>query len=337
MRFAVALLTFCAASALSAAEVRNLDAAHHLSGPMLRERDLEGKVIAVEEWGWQCPPCKASLPHMAKLAKTLAKDPRVVFVGAHVQLRNEEAIRALLKANGCDYPVYQFFGVEGAPSASGIPFAYVIDARGKVVWQGNPLGDLKGFRKAIGDAARAVPQSVPGSLVGDMGLTHSKDMVRRLVAGHNVEGALRQLQARIARGGVAAEEAKAIVARCDAWAEAMRREIEGNLAAKPSKALAAGKLYLRTFPTRAAEFRDALAEAAKEPLTARLAASREALGKFRQANVATANARKALLGRVNLQLRQLATLSADAANEDFAEVRALWEAYAEELMSATDE
>lgn len=332
MRFPLLLsVALCAALPLSAVEVRNLSDANHLSGPKLTEKDLEGKVIAVEEWGWQCPPCKASLPHMAKLAKELAKDSRVVFVGAHVQLRREEEIRALLKANGCDYPVYQQFGVEGAPTPPGIPHAYVVDHRGKTVWSGNPLGDLNGFRKAIETAAKATPKAIPGSLVDGMELTACKDMARRLVAGYNVEGALRQLEARAARGGAVAEEAKAIMARCNAWAEAMTKEIDENLESKPSKALAAGQLYLRTFPTRAAEFREALAKAAKDPLTARLAASRQTLGKLRQANAATANARKALLGKVNLQLRQLVTLPADAANEDLADLKALWEAYAAEL------
>lgn len=337
MRFSLLLSAIWATFALSAVEVRNLDEGSHLSGPKLQAKDLEGRVIAVEEWGWQCPPCKASLPHMAALAKELAKDARVVFIGAHVQARREDEIRGLLKANGCDYPVYQGFGVVGAPSSSGIPHAYVINHRGETVWSGNPLADLKGFRKAIETAAKAVPKPIPGSLVNGMELTACKDMARRLVAGYNVEGALRQLQARIARGGTMAEEAKAIMARCEEWAETMRGEIEANLESKPSKALAAGQLYLRTFPSRAADLRATLTQAAKDPLTARLAASRQALEKLRQANAATANARKALLGRVNLQLRQLGTFAVEAGNEDFADVKALWEAYAAELRSESKE
>lgn len=333
MRFTLVVSVFCAACALSAVEVRNLDDANHISGPKLKAKDLEGKVIAVEEWGLHCPPCKASLPHMAKLAKELAKDSRVVFLGAHFQGRNDAAIRKLLEANGCEYPVYQMFKVSGSPNPSGIPHAYVVDHHGKTVWSGYPNAD---FKQAIEDAMKAVPRAVPGSLVNGMELVHAKDMARRLVAGRNVEGALKQLQARLQRGGAAAEEAKAIIARCDAWAEAMAKEVGESLETKPSQALSAGKLYLRTFPTRtfptrAAELREALAKAAKDPLTARLAASREALEKLRQANASTANARKALLSKVNMQLRQLGTLSADAANEDFADVKALWEAYAEEL------
>lgn len=328
MRTPLFLAVLTTTATLFAIDVSNLNDEAHISGPKLKAKDLEGKVIAVEEWGLHCPPCRASLPHMAKLAKALAKDPRVIFIGAHVQGRNNEAIQALLKANGCDYPVYQMFKVAGSPSPTGIPHAYVVDHRGKTVWNGYPNAD---FRQAIEVAVKAVPKAVPGSLLGGMELTHNKDMARRFVAGNNVEGAVRQLQARLQRGGAAAEEAKAILARCEAWAETMAKEVNENLKTQPSKALAAGKLYLRTFPTRAAEFREALTKAAKDPLTARLAASREALGKLRQTNAATANARKALLNKVNMQLRQLGTLTADAANEDFADVKALWEAYAEEL------
>lgn len=328
MRTPLFLAALTVAATLLSVDVSNLSDKAHISGPKLTAKDLEGKVIAVEEWGLRCPPCRASLPHMAKLAKDLAKDPRVVFIGAHFQGRNDEAIRALLKSNGCDYPVYQMFKVSGSPNPTGIPHAYVVNHRGQTVWNGYPNED---FRKAIEAAVKAVPKAVPGSLLGGMALEHNKDMARRFIVGTNVEGAMRQLQARLQRGGAAAEEAKEILAKCDACAEAMAKEVSEALENRPSQALAAGKRYLRTFPTRAAEFREALAKAAKDPLTARLAASRETLEKLRQTNAATANARKALLNKVNMQLRQLGTLTVDAANEDFADVKALWEAYAGEL------
>ena len=194
MRLFAVFAALCAAPLL-ALDVSGLEAGNHIAGPTLREKDLDGKVVAVDEWGIFCPPCRASLPHMAKLAKELAGDERVVFVGSHVQRRDDATARAMLEKAGCDYPVYQGFRVAGAPSSNAIPFGYVVDHRGEVVWSGNPYGDLKGFTQAIEEAAKAVPKAIPGSLLDGMEVRFAKDMPRRLIVGRNAEGALQLLRA----------------------------------------------------------------------------------------------------------------------------------------------
>lgn len=330
MRVPILSLAALCAVPLLALDVRNLDDASHLAGPTLAEKDLEGKVVVVEEWGWQCGPCRASLPHIAELAKEIAKDGRGVLIGAHVQSRNESAIRDLLREAGCEYPVYQAFRVAGAPSASGIPFAYVVDHKGEVVWSGHPA--QKAFDEAVRDALKAVPKPVPGSLISGMDVRYAKEMPRRLRIGQNVEGALNQLRSRARIAGPAAEEANAILARCDAWyaeTEAAIRTAQEE--GRPSEALFLGQRLLRTFPSRAAALRTTLAAIAKDPVTQNLARSRQALDALQASPRSSSNARKMALSRANLQMRQLDVLLAKGDNPDASQLRAAWEAFAKTL------
>src|SRR5690606_10496950 len=52
---------------------------------------LKGKVVVVEQWGVRCPPCIASLPEMAKLARRYDSKGLVV-VGQEVQNSSKEDI-----------------------------------------------------------------------------------------------------------------------------------------------------------------------------------------------------------------------------------------------------
>lgn len=323
MRIPLTGLTLCLAGLLSAVQVYNLNDASHVSGPKLTEKQLEGKVLAVEVWGKSCPPCLNSLPHMAKLHKEIAKLP-VVLIGSHCQGRDDEQVKEILKKAGCEYSVYQFFKVEDEPRGPGIPYAYVVSPKGEIVWHGHPL---KGFAEAVKDEAKKVPKMVPGSLVNGVEAKYCKDMIRRLVVGSNVEGALKQLEARAAKGGAAGEEAQALIDRCTAWADAAEEEIRANLESCPSKALVTGKRFLRTFPARAAELKPELAALSKDNLTKKLATAREALEKLQNTEIKSDNIRKRLLSSVKFQQRMLATLKADAENEDFADLKALLDAF----------
>lgn len=330
MRIPLILLTLSLAGLLSAIEVRNLTDANHISGPKLTEKQLEGKVLAVEVWGKSCPPCLISLPHMAKLHKEIAKLP-VVLIGSHCQSRDDEEVKSILKSKGCNYSVYQFLSIPNEPRGPGIPYAYVVNPKGEVVWDGHPL---KGFAEAVKAEAKKVPKLVPGSLTNGMELKHNKDMARRLMIGQNLEGALKQLEARAAKGGAAGEEARQLIDRCTEWADTAAAEITDNLETLPSKALLTGKLYMRSFPKRAAELKEGLMAASKSPLTKKLAASREALQKAQNTEIKSDSTRKSLCNTATFQLRMLATLKADETDADFADVKAAWEAFAASVESA---
>lgn len=113
--------------------------------------ELTGKVVVVEEWGVNCPPCLASLPNLAKLAKSNDKKGLVV-VGLECQNSPKESILKILKSAKVAYPV---MAGGSAPGGTGsIPHACVFDTTGKLVWTGNPHDE--NFERAVKKALRDV-------------------------------------------------------------------------------------------------------------------------------------------------------------------------------------
>jgi thiol-disulfide isomerase/thioredoxin len=115
---------------------------------------LEGKVVIVEEWGVNCPPCIAFLPELAKMAKRYEKKGLVV-VGLERQNSEKEAILKVLKPARVQYPVMA--GGSGPVNSPGIPHAMVFGADGKLVWHGNPHDGE--FEDSVKDALKAVAKA----------------------------------------------------------------------------------------------------------------------------------------------------------------------------------
>lgn len=112
---------------------------------------LAGKVVVVETWGVNCPPCIASLPDLAKLARTNEKKGLVV-VGLECQGGTKEQILKLLKDARVKFPVMKG---GSAPGGGGtIPRAAVFDTAGKLVWTGNPHDDE--FERSVKNALREI-------------------------------------------------------------------------------------------------------------------------------------------------------------------------------------
>jgi thiol-disulfide isomerase/thioredoxin len=112
---------------------------------------LAGKVVVVETWGVNCPPCIASLPDLAKLARTGEKKGLVV-VGLECQGGTKEQILKLLKDARVKFPV---MSGGSAPGGNGsIPRAAVFNTEGKLVWSGNPHDDE--FERSVKKAMRDI-------------------------------------------------------------------------------------------------------------------------------------------------------------------------------------
>lgn len=128
----------------------------HLGAAVLGEfkiEDAKGKALVIDFWGVRCPPCIASLPDMQKLYRT-NKD-KVLFVGVESQGHSKEQIEPVIKKAGVTYPIVSgFSGLPQGIKVSGLPHVVVIDAAGKVVFDGSPFD--AGFAKAIRTAASTV-------------------------------------------------------------------------------------------------------------------------------------------------------------------------------------
>ena len=117
---------------------RNVDEAHHLGGRKASEGYLKGKVVLVDRWGAHCPPCRAMLPRIEEIWKSF-KTKQFVVIGGHCPgWGGADEVRRLVEDNKLTYSVYEGAGLAaGEPQFDAIPFIYVVDETGKVVYKGH--------------------------------------------------------------------------------------------------------------------------------------------------------------------------------------------------------
>lgn len=121
---------------------RNLDDAHRLGGRLASEGYLCGKVVLVDRWGFRCPPCRALLPRVEEIWQSFKTKPFVVLGGHCRGWGSADEVKRLIGQNGLTYPIYEDAGLaKDEPAFDAIPFLYVVDETGKVVYQGHSERD----------------------------------------------------------------------------------------------------------------------------------------------------------------------------------------------------
>jgi thiol-disulfide isomerase/thioredoxin len=133
-----------------------------LFGEKVSKSDMEGKVVVIEHWGVNCPPCIALLPHLAKMDKRY-RDDGLLIIGAESQNSPEDKIEALVKKNDIEYTITS--GASGPIDFSGIPHAFVFDVEGQLIFHGNPQEDdfERSIKKALKDVAETEEESTTAS------------------------------------------------------------------------------------------------------------------------------------------------------------------------------
>jgi thiol-disulfide isomerase/thioredoxin len=104
----------------------------------LNIKGLEGKVIFLEFFGHQCPPCLASIPHLIKLQEKY-KDT-LAIVSIEVQGYTHEEVKAFAKEKGMNYivvseekaPELVNYIQQRAQWRGSIPFLVAMDTKGDV-------------------------------------------------------------------------------------------------------------------------------------------------------------------------------------------------------------
>jgi len=104
----------------------------------LKIQGLEGKVIFLEFFGHQCPPCLASIPHLIKLQEKHKDDLAVISI--EVQGFNTKQLTAFAKEKGMNYIVVPeekasklvSYIQQRAQWRGSIPFLVVMDTKGNV-------------------------------------------------------------------------------------------------------------------------------------------------------------------------------------------------------------
>ena len=217
--FAVAAL-LCAV-ACSGVEWNGFSDENWYSGRKLDVESLRGKVVMVDEWGAMCGPCISLLPRMQEIWNSFKTKP-FVLLGSHRQGRNAEAVAELVKKHGLTYPIYQGAGLVGEPdNGGGVPFIYVVDARGKVVYSGRNDRDALG---AVVNALSDMPS--PTDLCGGVTPVKFKSLARQLVLGRSCEGAVRQLKSAAKGSDAKAKEAAALLKAIGETHDALKEDME---------------------------------------------------------------------------------------------------------------
>ena len=261
---AVAAMSVLATAALGAQQWRNLTDENYYSGPKITADDLAGKVVLVDEWGINCPPCRALLPHMQKLWNANKGKP-FVLIGSHRQGREVAKVKELVDANKLTYPVYDYAGLVDEPSnGGGLPHMYVVNHRGKVVYSGRNHDECVAAVQAAIQAVGAMP-----TLCGGVSLQAFKSMEKQLVLGKPIKNQVKALQNAVKKGESKsatavqqkqAEEAKEILAAIDESKTDIKDEIEEKKSTNPEEALKLVKAYITTFPAEGAAYKPELPE-----------------------------------------------------------------------------
>ncbi len=137
-RLFISLLSVLVAVSALAVDWRNLDEEHHLAGRKTSEGYLRGKVVLVDRWGVNCPPCRRMLPRMEEIWQSFKTKPFVVLGGHCAGWGDAAGVKALAAEHGLTYPIYEDAGLAALePRFDAIPFLYVVDETGKIVYKGH--------------------------------------------------------------------------------------------------------------------------------------------------------------------------------------------------------
>jgi thiol-disulfide isomerase/thioredoxin len=141
--------------------VSSLNAASHKENYIFKFKDLDGnkivlntftqgihfsstkgKVILLDFWGNECPPCLMEMPDLIALQKRFKKDFQIISIQVQTRI-SDDGLRAFAKSKGIDYPiinnsdpeVFKFSDYISAKTGwkGLIPYAIMFDKSGKAM------------------------------------------------------------------------------------------------------------------------------------------------------------------------------------------------------------
>lgn len=130
-----------------------------LDGTPMRVSELRGRVVVLNWWNDNCPPCYMEMPGLSELADTYAGDDRVAFV-AIARNTTDELAAAL---DGRTFTYRQTVAADSAAAEAlmgeGFPRHVVLDAQGRVVF--DMLGGSPRIHEMLGPMIEPLVAVVP--------------------------------------------------------------------------------------------------------------------------------------------------------------------------------
>jgi thiol-disulfide isomerase/thioredoxin len=118
-----------------------------VKGEPIKGGKVGGKVVFMESWATWCAPCIESIPHLTELQQKFGKDGLIV-IGAASPGRGESLpkVKRFVDDRGAGIGYRIAWDKTGdvtsaymrGVGASGIPYAFLLNRDGKLVWHGHP-------------------------------------------------------------------------------------------------------------------------------------------------------------------------------------------------------
>lgn len=134
----------------------------HLSGPRVAAEDLRNRVVMLDFWGVNCPPCIAAMPKLEELHRELGPAGLIV-IGAHAQGGPADVVRRTAGELGVTFAIVEQARVEGGMDFNGIPHCMLFDHTGACIHRGSPL--------AAHDKAAVAVRAAPATVLAGRSLT----------------------------------------------------------------------------------------------------------------------------------------------------------------------
>lgn len=202
-----------------------------LLGPEVSAAAMKGKVVLLEFWGVNCPPCLQSLPKLAGWYKELAPSG-LVIVGAHAQGGTDENVKAVARSRGVNFPVVANAQVSGGNDFTGIPHVMLFDHTGKCLFRGSPFEVEKPMRNAIA--------KTPAGMMEGRELKKLTSVAVALRRGQTPGSVLAQVKkAAESKDEATAEEGKFVLEKITGAADKLLADAKENKASDPAAANAA--------------------------------------------------------------------------------------------------
>jgi thiol-disulfide isomerase/thioredoxin len=138
---------------IKTSEPLELFTAIDIEGYKIDPKSLAGKVVVLNFWFINCPPCRQEIPELNKIAATYASNPDIVFIA--IATDEKDKLKEFLKENPFAYHIVSDgrelatkYGIKGYPTN------VIIGKDGKVKLHSMGYGPytLDGFTKAIDGA-----------------------------------------------------------------------------------------------------------------------------------------------------------------------------------------
>jgi thiol-disulfide isomerase/thioredoxin len=200
----------------------------HVAGPLLAPEAIANRVVLLEFWGVNCPPCIRSMPMLEELHQTLGPHGLVV-IGAHAQGGSAAELRPQVAKLGVTFTILEDARVEGGSDFQGIPHCMLFDHTGKCVFRGSPFNAQAAVVAAV--------KAAPGSILEGRTLAKLPELNSLLRDERQFATVLKKARGSTASGDAeTAEEAKFVVEKIEAYGRRLLDEARSDKEADPARA-----------------------------------------------------------------------------------------------------